>query len=112
MKGAENREFEKFENRVRHTTTTAKPKTPVGSPVARHTNGPDPHDLRAALEDVAATPTPSPSRKRQRIVYQDRYVCEVSEGPPCVCDARAGWDGRGVARRGGMRGGCGGDEGG
>ncbi|KAF8251138.1 WD40 repeat-like protein [Wilcoxina mikolae CBS 423.85] len=71
MRGTENREFE---NRVRHATTTAKPKTPVGSPVARHANGPDPHDLRAALEDAVATPTPSPSRKRQRIVYQDRFI--------------------------------------
>ncbi|KAA8907525.1 quinon protein alcohol dehydrogenase-like superfamily [Sphaerosporella brunnea] len=72
MRGTENREFE---NRVRHATTAAKPKTPpAGSPVTRQNNGPDPTDLRAALEDAVATPTPSPSRKRQKIVYQDRFI--------------------------------------
>jgi hypothetical protein len=63
-----------FENKMRHAAATSKPKTPGGSPVARHTNGPDARDLRAALEDAVATPTPSPSRKRQRVVYGDRCV--------------------------------------
>jgi hypothetical protein len=63
-----------FENRVRHTTATAKPKTPNGSPQAKHSNGPDAADLRAALEDAVVTPTASPSRKRQKVIYGDRCV--------------------------------------
>jgi hypothetical protein len=61
-----------FENRVRHATN--KPKTPIGSPTAKQSNGPDADALRAALEDSVATPTPSPSRKRQKFEYRDRCV--------------------------------------
>ncbi|KAI5820294.1 WD40-repeat-containing domain protein [Pyronema omphalodes] len=69
--GAENREFE---NRGRQGST-AKPKTPPAAlPVPRQASGPDPHDLRAALEEAVVTTAPSPSRKRQRIVYQDRFI--------------------------------------
>ncbi|KAH0612985.1 uncharacterized protein H6S33_009365 [Morchella sextelata] len=67
MRGSE------FENRVRHA---AKPKSPTESPAPRLSNGPDADALRAALSDAVASPVPapSPSRKRQRIVYGDRFI--------------------------------------
>ncbi|CUS09246.1 unnamed protein product [Tuber aestivum] len=62
-----------FENRVRHSTSKP-PKTPTESPASKQTVGPDADALRAALSDAVATPAPSPSRKRQRVIYGDRFI--------------------------------------
>lgn len=75
MRGSE------FENRVRHA---AKPKTPTESPAPKSSSGPDADVLRAALADAVTSPAPSPSRKRQRIVYGDRCVQWTVPRMPCA----------------------------